>query len=289
MWAHSSLRASPSLPVAPQVVAVTSGKGGVGKTAIAANMAVSMARSGRKVMLLDADLGLANVDVQLNLLPPFTLAHVLRGERELADIIMPGPAGLKVVPSASGNRLLSQLTHPENIGLVNAFSDLTMPLDALVIDTAAGIHDSVLAFCGAAQQVLVVLCDDPASITDAYATIKVLSRENRVARFLVVVNKANSAQHGRDVFDRLNRVTSRFLNVQLELLSVVPQCEHLARSIRQQRTVVEAYPRSRAALAINKLARKFERLRTPSGPSGELEFFVERLVEHSLTSEMSVV
>ena len=273
----------------PQVVAVTGGKGGIGKTTIAANMAVSMARNGRQVMLLDADMGLSNVDVQLNLLPPYTLAHVLRGERSLADIVMPGPAGLKVIPGASGNRLLSKLSLSENYGLINAFSDLTMPLDALVIDTAAGIHDSVLAFCGAAQQVLIVLCDEPASITDAYATIKVLNRENRVARFLVVVNKANSEKHGRDVFDRLNRVTNRFLDVQLEMLSVVPQCEHLGRSIRQQRTVVEAYPRSRSATAINKLARKFERLRKPIGPSGECEFFVERLVEHSLTSEMSVV
>ncbi len=273
----------------PQVVAVTGGKGGVGKTTIAANMAVSMARNRRQVMLLDADLGLANIDVHLNLLPPYTLAHVLRGDCNLTDIIMPGPAGLKVIPGASGNRLLSQLGRPENIGLVNAFSDLTMPLDALVIDTAAGISDSVLSFCGAAQQVLVVLCDEPASITDAYATIKMLNRENRVARFLVVVNKANSAKHGRDVFDRLNRVTDRFLDVQLELLSVLPQCEHLERSIRQQRTVVEAYPRSRAAIAINKLARKFEGLQKPTSPSGECEFFVERLVEHSMTSEMSAV
>lgn len=273
----------------PQVVAVTGGKGGIGKTTIAANMAVSMARNGRQVMLLDADMGLSNVDVQLNLLPPYTLAHVMRGERSLADIVMPGPSGLQVIPSASGNRLLSNLTTRENHGLINAFSELTMPLDALVIDTAAGIHDSVLAFCGAAQQVLIVLCDEPASITDAYATIKVLNRENRVARFLVVVNKATSEKHGRDVFDRLNRVTNRFLDVQLEMLSVVPQCEHLGRSIRQQRTVVEAYPRSRSATAINKLARKFERLRKPIGPSGECEFFVERLVEHSLTSEMSVV
>jgi len=168
----------------PQVVAVTGGKGGIGKTTIAANMAVSMARNGRQVMLLDADMGLSNVDVQLNLLPPYTLAHVMRGERSLADIVMPGPSGLQVIPSASGNRLLSNLTTRENHGLINAFSELTMPLDALVIDTAAGIHDSVLAFCGAAQQVLIVLCDEPASITDAYATIKVLNRENRVARAL---------------------------------------------------------------------------------------------------------
>lgn len=280
---------NPLTSSAPQVVAVTGGKGGVGKTTIAANMAVSMARNGRQVMLLDADLGLSNIDVHLNLLPPYTIAHVLRGECNLADIIMPGPAGVHVVPSSSGNRLLSNLSRAENMGLINAFSDLTHPLDALVIDTAAGIHDSVLSFCGAAQQVLIVLCDEPASITDAYATVKVLNRENRVARFLVVVNKASSTKHGRDVFDRLNRVTNRFLNVQLELLSVVPQCEHLERSIRQQRTVVEAYPRSRAASAINKLASKFERLQKPIGPSGECEFFVERLVEHSLTSEMSVV
>jgi len=277
-----------ALPV-PRVVAVTGGKGGVGKTAIAANLSVALAKNSRKVLLLDADLGLSNVDVQLNLIPPYTLVNVLRGECQLADVIMPGPAGIQVIPSSSGNRILSQIGQRDNFNLINSFNDLTMHIDALVIDTAAGIHDTVLSFCGAAQQVLIVLCDEPSSITDAYATIKVLARENRVARFLVVVNKADSEAQGREVFSRLSRVTDRFLDVQLELISVVPQCEHLSRSIRQQRAVVDAYPRSRSAIAIAKMARKFERLQKPNGPSGGSEFFVERLVEHSRISEMSVV
>ena len=159
-----------------KVIAVTGGKGGVGKTNVAANLGLCLATQGREVMLLDADFGLANVDVLLGLHPRFNLSHVLRGECNLEDVIVTGPRGLQVVPAASGVRQMAELSVGEHAGLIRAFSDLYHNLDVLIIDTAAGISDSVMTFSHAAHHVLVVVCDEPASITDAYALIKVLSR-----------------------------------------------------------------------------------------------------------------
>ncbi|MEM9603871.1 MAG: P-loop NTPase [Pseudomonadota bacterium] len=271
-----------------KVIAVTGGKGGIGKTNLAANLAVALAKGGRKTLLVDADLGLANVDVLLNLQPRFNLGHVLRGERTLAEIVTPGPAGLQVVPAASGNRLLAQLGTAENAGLVRAFSDLTQQLDVMVIDTAAGVGESVGLLCAASRHVLVMVCDDPASITDAYATIKVLNREHGLEHFLVVANRVDSVQQGREVFHRLQRVANKFLSVRLELVSVVPHDTQLERAVRQQRPVIEAYPRSRAATAIAKLAKKMDALSLPQHPRGDLEFFVERLVRHSANGANAV-
>lgn len=279
-------RRTPDRPV--KVIAVTGGKGGIGKTNLAANLAVALSKGGRKTLLVDADLGLANVDVLLNLQPRYNLGHVLRGERTLAEVVTPGPAGLHVVPSASGNRLMAQLGTAENAGLVRAFSDLTQQLDVMVIDTAAGVGESVGLLCAASQHVLVMVCDDPASITDAYATIKVLNREHGLEHFLVVANKVDTVQQGREVFHRLQRVANRFLSVRLELVSVVPQDTQLERAVRQQRPVIEAFPRSRAATAIAKLAKKMDALSLPQHPRGDLEFFVERLVRHSANGANAV-
>src|SRR5262245_43186303 len=166
-----------------QTIAVTGGKGGVGKTSVAVNLATAMAQAGRRVMLLDGDLGLANVDVFLGLTPRHTMAHVLSGERTLEEIILESPQGLQVVPGASGVAELANLSAAEHLSLVQAFSSLATRLDVLVVDTSAGIAHSVVQFTQAAQHVLLVVCDEPASLTDAYALMKVLSRNHDVSRF----------------------------------------------------------------------------------------------------------
>ena len=164
-----------------KVLTVTGGKGGVGKTNICANLAIAMCMLGRRVMLLDADLGLANVDVLLGLQPAYSLADVVKGDKRLQDVIVTGPAGVRVVPGASGLAEMANLTAVQHAGIIHAFSELNEDLDALLVDTAAGISDGVLRFCAAANEVLVVVCDEPTSITDAYALIKVLStRTQRV-------------------------------------------------------------------------------------------------------------
>jgi len=266
------------------VIAVTSGKGGVGKSSISVNLSVGLAQAGHDVMLLDADLGLANVDVLLNLSAQHNLSHVLDGSCELQDIILDGPAGVKVIPASSGTQHMAELSPEENAGIIRAFSELSTPVDTLIVDTAAGLSDSVISFTRAAREVIVVVCDEPASITDAYATIKVLSRDYGLERFHVVANQAESAQHGRQLYNKLLRVTDRFLDVTLAFLGVVPFDGYMQRAVRRQRVVIEAYPRSRAALAFRKLVQKIDKWPPPAGAQGHLEFFVERLIRYSATN-----
>lgn len=279
---------APRPPV--QVIAVASGKGGVGKTNVSANLAISLAKLERQVLLMDADLGLANIDVLLNLQPRYNISHVIDGTRTLNDIVVPGPGGVLVMPAASGIQHLAQMESTECHGIVSAFCDFHYPIDTLVIDTAAGISDSMVTFTRAAREVLIVVCDEPTSITDAYATVKVLSSEpGGPRRYSVVANKVRSLHHGREIYNKLKRVSDRFLDVELRFLGTVPYDESLPRAERQQRAVVEAFPRSRSAMAFKKLAAKINELSRPNTLRGDLEFFVERLIQYRPNSEMSVV
>jgi flagellar biosynthesis protein FlhG len=261
-----------------QVIAVTGGKGGVGKTSVAVNLATALASVGRRAMLLDGDLGLANVDVLLGLSPRYTMAHVLSGERSLEEIIVESPQGIQVVPGASGVAELANLSAAGHLSLVQAFSSLSNRVDVLIVDTAAGIAHSVVQFSQAAQHVLIVICDEPASLTDAYALVKVLSRQHRVTQFRVVANMIRTPGDGEALFEKLQRVTSKFLDVTLEYVGEIPEDPYLRRSIREQRPVVAAFPACPSSRAFKKLALKADKWPVPEGPRGNLEFFVERLV-----------
>jgi flagellar biosynthesis protein FlhG len=261
-----------------QVIAVTGGKGGVGKTTIAVNLAASLAGRGKQVMLLDGDLGLANVDVFLGLTPRLTLADVLAGNCTLEEILLDAPQGFKVVPAASGIAQLAELDTLTHLGLVRAFGDITSKVDIMVIDTAPGIAGSVLQFSQAAQQVLVVLCDEPASLTDAYALIKILSRDHGVKQFRVVVNQVRGRGMGQALFQRFERVATRFLSVELDYVGEIPEDAFLRRSIREQRPVVSAYPSAPASVALKTLAQRADNWPVADGPRGNVEFFVERLI-----------
>jgi flagellar biosynthesis protein FlhG len=261
-----------------QVIAVTGGKGGVGKTTIAVNLAASLAGRGKQVMLLDGDLGLANVDVFLGLTPRLTLADVLAGNCTLEEILLDAPQGFKVVPAASGIAQLAELDTLTHVGLVRAFGDITSKVDIMIIDTAPGIAGSVLQFSQAAQQVLVVLCDEPASLTDAYALIKILSRDHGVKQFRVVVNQVRGRGMGQALFQRFERVATRFLSVDLDYVGEIPEDAFLRRSIREQRPVVSAYPSAPASVALKTLAQRADNWPVAEGPRGNVEFFVERLI-----------
>lgn len=264
-----------------RVIAVTSGKGGVGKTNVSVNLSVAMAQMGRRVMLMDADLGMANVDVLLGLHPHYNLSHVINGQRALDEILVTGPAGIKVVPAASGVQLMAELNEAQHVGLIRAFSELNQNVDVLIIDTAAGVSPTVVSFCRAAQEVLVVVCDEPASITDAYALIKLMSREHGIQRFQVLANMTNSVQEGRQLYEKLVKVTNRFLDVTLSFYGVMPYDDYMRKAIQKQRAVVEAFPRSRSAMAFKNLAGKADKWPMPNNANGHLEFFVERLIHAS--------
>lgn len=263
---------------APRVIAVTGGKGGVGKTTASINLAMALQNAGQRTLLLDTDLGLANVDVMLGLSPRFTLADVFAGRCELHETVIEGPRGLLVVPAASGKRHMTELLPQQHVGLVNAFSHLDIPLDVMVVDTSAGISDSVLTFCQAAQDVILVVCDEPASVTDAYALVKVLSRDRGVNRIQVLANQVPNANEGRNLFEKLERVTSRFLDVTLSYLGAIPRDEWLRLAVQRQEAVVDAFPTAPASLAYSEIARKIGKWQAPQGPRGHVEFFTERLV-----------
>ena len=271
-----------------KVIAVTSGMGGVGKTNLSINLSLALAQSGKEVLILDADFGLANVDVLLGLHASHTLSDVLDGVRTLEEIIISGPGGIKIVPGSSGIQRMAGLTPLQQAGLIRAFSELSHRIDVLLIDTAAGISDSVINLTKAAQEILVVVCDEPASITDAYATIKVLNRDHGVHRFRIVANMVQSAQEGRDLYSKLLNVTDKFLDVQLDFMGVVPFDDFLRRSVQKQKAVVDAYPRSKAALAFKTLAQKADKWPVPQNAGGHVEFFIERLIQSRQEMEASL-
>lgn len=260
-----------------RVVAVTSGKGGVGKTTVSINLAVALASLGHEVVLLDADLGLANVDVLLGLNTGRTLTHVVSGECALDEVIVTGPAGVRIVPAASGIQHMAELSELERAGLISAFSQLERAADFMIVDTAAGIAANTLDFCDASHEVLVVVTDDPASITDAYATIKVLNRRSQRNRFRVLVNMAHDPAGAMRLYRRLLEVTDRYLDVALDYAGAIPLDAQVRSAVRRRQALVEAYPASRAGLAFKNLAATTDKWPIPRWANGRMEFFVERM------------
>ncbi len=262
-----------------QVIAVTSGKGGAGKTTVATNLAANLSRQGKSVMLLDADLGLANVDVVLGLQSRSNLSHVLDGQCHLADIVINGPEGIRVVPASSGLQRMAQLSAGEHAGLINSFSELPYPIDTLIIDSAAGINNTVTHFCQAAGEVLVVLCDEPASLADSYALIKVLNQHYGVKRFQMLANRVPSQEQGFELYKRLLKATDQFLNVNINYIGTIPEDDYLQRAIRMQRLVTSAYPQSASAQAFARVADRVTKLKSEDELGGAISFFPEQKVQ----------
>ena len=266
---------------AVRCIAVTGGKGGVGKTNISVNLATNLSKLNNRVVLLDADLGLANIDVVLGLSPEKNLSHVIENQCSLEEVLLNGPDGVKIVPASSGIKRMANLNNLEQSGLISAFNSISDQLDIMIIDTAAGINESVINFSRAAGEVIVVVCDEPASIADAYALIKVLSRDYAVNKVHVVCNQVESKAHGEVLLSQMMKVINKYLDVSVNYLGAIPEDTYLRKAVKRQVTVSSAYPRSRSAEAFRDIAKRLSSSKFAGQSTGSLEFFAEKLVGYN--------
>ncbi|MEK7475465.1 MAG: MinD/ParA family protein [Candidatus Coatesbacteria bacterium] len=264
--------------VPTRVIAVTSGKGGVGKTNVTTNLALALAQRKQRVLILDADLGLANVDVAMGMLPRYNLSHVLRGEMELEEIITTGPLGVSIIASGSGVRELANLSDSARARLLESLASLKADYDFLLIDTSAGLGRNVLGFVLAADEVLVVTTPEPTAFVDAYSMIKVIFQENPRARVNLVLNMVLNETEARDVADKLTVLVHRLLGAAITPLGYVLRDDRVGEAVREQTPLLILYPASPAARCIHSLAAHLTNGRL-TAPRSDLRGFFSRVVD----------
>ncbi len=258
----------------PRVVCVTSGKGGVGKSNLTTNMAYALARQGKRVLVLDADLNLANVDILLGLTPKFNLHHMFTGEKSLREVMIEGPGGILILPGSSGIMELANLTETQKLYFLSEMEELNQQLDIMLIDTAAGINENVIYFNLAAQERIVLLTPEPTSLTDAYALIKVLSSRHDVKRFSIIVNQAQSEREALAVFRQLSLVCDQFLGtLSLDFLGHIPYDKKLIQAVRSQRLVTVLFPETPASRMFFKIAQQLLASKPEPTTDGNIKFF----------------
>lgn len=273
-WTPSSLR----------VIAVTSGKGGVGKSNIVVNLGLALARKGRKVLLIDADLGLANLDILLGLSPRFTIHDLLALRQSISEVMAEGPEGLKILPASSGIPELADLDKYQKMFLLNELDNYSENFDVVFIDTGAGISRNVLFFNLAAMERIVVVNNEPTSITDAYALIKVLVTKHGERHFKLLVNSLLKPQDGEMVYRTMLRVTERFLGkeISLEYIGAIPHDEAIPRAVLKQQPVLSLFPRAKVSRAFHNLAQKIWESSPPADTGSNIKFFWRRLLQYQV-------
>ena len=283
----SACHSPPVIPAAfdscgSSLTAITSGKGGVGKTSIAVNLAIALARLGRKVVLFDADTGLANIDVALGLKPKFDISDLLAGRKALREIMVSGPYGIEIIPASTGISSMANLSETQQGRLMAEFESLDESVDHLIVDTAPGIDSSVLNYSSACGDILVVLCDEPTSLADAYATIKALAIERQVTCVQVLINQVQGDQQALRLFARLQRVVGQFLDLELEYAGFIPFDFYMQKALLKRASLIQSYPRSISALALKKLAERVDNRTNANEMRGGLGFFANSVIHPKL-------
>lgn len=262
-----------------RVISVTSGKGGVGKTSVVANLALALCRMNKRVLILDADLGLANMDVMLGLNPRYTIDHVLKGEKRMEEVIISAPGGFKLLPAASGMQELTELDSSQRLFLLNELDSIQDRFDVLLIDTGAGISSNVMYFNFAAMEKVVVVTNEPTSLTDAYALIKVLTNKYHQKRFKILVNAARSAAEAGRIYRHLGLVVDQFLgSPSLDYLGWIPYDKMVPAAIRQQQVVLQRYPETPASKSFVEVAERLVADEDEQAFEGDIKFFWRKLL-----------
>ncbi len=269
----------PSESRLPIVLSLTSGKGGVGKTNISINLAYCLHKLGKKTLLMDADLGLANVDVLLGLAPRFNLFHLFHDQTPLQEIILPSEYGFDILPAASGVPEMLQLSTGQKLELLEVMDQLEEKLDFMIVDTGAGINENSIYFNLAVQQRILVVTPEPTSLTDAYALIKILKIQHGVERFRVIVNMARSREEGKEIFKKLYNACDHFLSgISLDLLSIIPMDQSVGKGVASQQPFCHNNSDSLASQAVMQAAENMINWKPIDNLDGNIKFFWKQLL-----------
>jgi flagellar biosynthesis protein FlhG len=267
-----------------RTIAVTSGKGGVGKTSISVSLAIALAQDGSTVTLLDADLGLANINVILGIIPQYNLYHVIKGKKKLKDVIIEVPEGIKIIAGASGFHQLANLDQKQRMDFIEAVADLESD-DFMIIDTGAGISQNVLSFVLAADEIIVVTNPEPTAITDAYGIIKSIAAQSPDKNIKLIVNRVQSVSEGKRVAQRVINIAGQFLNVRVESLGFIFEDIMVAKSIRNQKPFIVSYPKSKASGCVNVISDRIKNKTVEESKGGGLSVFFKNLFRNAETPE----
>ncbi|MDM8538696.1 MinD/ParA family protein [Desulfobacterales bacterium HSG17] len=265
---------------APRVLAITSGKGGVGKTNIVSGMALAMARTGKKVLIIDADLGLANIDIIFGIHPKYNIGHVVSGERTIKEVMAEGPMGIKIIPAGSGYTELTQLTESQKLSLLTEFENLDEDYDVVLVDTGAGISANVLYFNLAANECILIVTMEPTSLTDAFAMMKVMATQHGYKYFKLLVNMVPDAKTAKLVYAAFSKTADQYLHdIFIEYIGFVPMDSKVRDAVIQRKPFLSLYPQSEAAESIQAIAAKILARPSRNDAAGNIKFFFKRFIQ----------